>query len=503
MTPSQMLACFISLALMTCVIIVLALVRDRGKLLTGSYLFIAFMLLGWQLTAVLFVVTDGAVPLSLYDIALPFVALTVMAVLLFTLRLYNLYSRKSLAPVIMLAIIPCITIALALTNPWHEFLRLGIQSSQIRPVVLPMSMRGGWFWIHTGYCYIVSLATFAIALASYRQLPKIYRFSSRMLLLGISASIAGNVLYITQIIPVTLDFSLIGASVSLFFLYFTLHSSQGIETMNMVKDQLPDELDQAIWILDDSSQVVDSNMEARYRQFFSGAPAGEKDFSILRSALFKNVSRIVLDSDKDGSVDYYQEGKIYNLREKSIRDRRGHILGYLAICSDVTEDREIIRLLEDAAGLDALTGLLNIHSIKKQQAGYDTEENLPLAVIMADLNNLKEVNDSLGHQQGDVMLRSAAEALTKAAPPSASVARVGGDEFMVLAPGFSPARAEGLIADIRARLASQRQKRPFEVSLALGYEVKQDLDQPLEDVIRQADKAMYEDKALWHARQNG
>lgn len=504
MNTVQVVICYALLAALTCACIVSALLKDRAKRLTRSYLFLAFMILGWQLTVIAFQLSGGgSLSLFLYDLNLPFVALSVMAALLFTLRLYNLDDYRGAVPLMLLAVIPFITTVLVLTAPWHDFVREGMQVVQVQPVIQISSTRGPWFWMHAGYCYVVSLVTLFIALARYTSLPKIYRHSSVMLLAGLTASLVGNVLFLLRLFPVPLDFSLIGASVSTACLSVSLRSSEGIETLNRAKNKLLDELSQSVWILDDSGRVAGSNLEARYQQFFAGVTQDERDFAVLRAKIFAKAQREEPAREEDGGVDYYMNGPdagVCNLREKTITDKRGRTLGRIAISSDVTEDRETLRLLEEAAGLDALTGLLNRHRMQEILTKADRAENLPLAVVVGDLNNLKNVNDRLGHQQGDVMLRVAAETLVTAAPPSASVARMGGDEFMLVVPRFSQEQADRLVREIRARLVRQQGNRPFEVALALGAAVKEGATQPLDEAIHRADQAMYADKSMWHER---
>lgn len=92
---------------------------------------------------------------------------------------------------------------------------------------------------------------------------------------------------------------------------------------------------------------------------------------------------------------------------------------------------------EDRAGRDALTGLLNRVGLDRSIDLLGLEPPQPLAVLFVDLDGLKQVNDTLGHDAGDVLIRTAAARLRVSLRAGDLVARQGGDEFVVVAPGIS------------------------------------------------------------------
>jgi diguanylate cyclase (GGDEF)-like protein len=122
-----------------------------------------------------------------------------------------------------------------------------------------------------------------------------------------------------------------------------------------------------------------------------------------------------------------------------------------------TEDKlaQALASLQDLVVTDALTGVANRRRFDSSLASEwrrARRERVPLALLLVDLDNFKNVNDSYGHQAGDVVLRSVANTLARFAQRAGEVvARYGGEEFALLLPNTTPERAVA-IAD-QARLA--------------------------------------------------
>jgi diguanylate cyclase (GGDEF)-like protein len=108
--------------------------------------------------------------------------------------------------------------------------------------------------------------------------------------------------------------------------------------------------------------------------------------------------------------------------------------------------------LHQGAVTDPLTGLLNREGLREAAARAAAgcgKRRLPLTVVHLDLDDFKEVNDSFGHAAGDRLLRACAEGWSAALGDGDALARVGGDEFLLLLPGSDRAAAERLVERMR------------------------------------------------------
>lgn len=142
---------------------------------------------------------------------------------------------------------------------------------------------------------------------------------------------------------------------------------------------------------------------------------------------------------------------------------------------------------------DSLTGLYNRRFFEEELKRLDTQRQLPISIIVADINGLKIINDSLGHKEGDRLLIKAAGILKDEVRQEDILARQGGDEFAFLLPKTEQAGAEKIIERIRAR-AKETENDHLSVSIALGVSTKEQADQDISEVLIEADNKMYQNK---------
>lgn len=138
---------------------------------------------------------------------------------------------------------------------------------------------------------------------------------------------------------------------------------------------------------------------------------------------------------------------------------------------------------------DQLTGLYNRRFYEMEIRRLDTE-HLPITFILADVNGLKLTNDAFGHMTGDQMLIRIAALLQEACRAEDIVARVGGDEFVMLLPRTSREEAEGIIRHLEQMISEER--NDFMVySVSFGFATKDTAEQKMTDVFQEAENAMY------------
>ncbi|MEO6696758.1 MAG: EAL domain-containing protein, partial [Gammaproteobacteria bacterium] len=153
--------------------------------------------------------------------------------------------------------------------------------------------------------------------------------------------------------------------------------------------------------------------------------------------------------------------------------------------------------LSHQASHDALTGLPNRHMLYdrlEQEIKKSHRSGLPMALLLLDLDRFKEVNDALGHAQGDVLLIEAARRITECVRESDIVARLGGDEFIVILSEVKAVNSiERIAQDIIDRLAAPFQllQETVFVSASMGITLYPNDAQTIEALMKNADQAMY------------
>lgn len=142
---------------------------------------------------------------------------------------------------------------------------------------------------------------------------------------------------------------------------------------------------------------------------------------------------------------------------------------------------------------DQLTGLYNRRFLVEAMEKLDMKDNYPLALIMADVNGLKLINDSFGHAYGDELLVKTAEVIRSGCREGDIAVRVGGDEFVILLPKTDAAATEKIVKKIKSNCSKER-VASIELSVSFGWEIKVNEYDEINVIYKKAEDHLYKRK---------
>ncbi len=278
-----------------------------------------------------------------------------------------------------------------------------------------------------------------------------------------------------------------------------------IEFQKNITRQIMDILPGMIFCKDRNGKYIYANKE--YRDFYQKqgieSIIGKNDYEInvdekqvkefleqdkRITSLKENVRREVVLDDGDKEV-------IKEVVKMPLLDINGNVKGIIGRALDISENKRAQSRLEYLSYTDILTGTKNRTFFEESEGEFNKKENFPLGVIMGDVNGLKLVNDTLGHNEGDKLLKAVAKVLKEVCGERGRVFRFGGDEFIITIKNTSLKYCEELVYKIYER-CKEHNSDLFNISIALGAAMKYNNNKDIYQVVKEAEDKVYRKKLL-------
>ena len=176
-----------------------------------------------------------------------------------------------------------------------------------------------------------------------------------------------------------------------------------------------------------------------------------------------------------------------------IKDQDGQITGVVIVFRDFSDKKEKQEQIEYLSFHDHLTGLYNRRYFDEELKRLNTPRNLPLSLLIFDVNGLKLTNDAFGHIAGDRLLKKVAQTMQEISRSDDIIARIGGDEFVILLPQTEIQEAKELAKRINTALSHEHLEAGH-ISISSGWSVKSTADEEITDVFKTAENKMYQYK---------
>ena len=421
---------------------------------------------------------------------------------------------------ILLSFQPVISLLLQWTNSYHHLLYNSLRVVQSEGSVMMELTRGPWYFFNIVYSYAaIVIGIFLMSQAALRSGP-LYRYQYRLVLVACLLPWGGNILNESYFSSFTnLDIAPLTFGISGIIFAFAVLRTHFMDLIPVARSYLIETMHDGVLVLDGQNRIVDINpaMET-FIQGKASSYIGKNAFEALKPWMEKtgliqdeNESRSELTVPLDPSL-------YLDLRVTPLYDRNQVLSGRLMVFRDITERKQVERQLRHAnyklqgqlieIGLlqsklreqairDSLTNLFNRRYLEEtldRELSRAARENYPVCVIMIDLDHFKRINDTYGHEAGDLVLRAIADVLTEHSRRGDFACRYGGEEFVITMPNITMdvayERAESLRQSLNL-LNVPYEYYSLSVTISMGIACFPESGQTRESILRAADRALY------------
>jgi len=350
-------------------------------------------------------------------------------------------------------------------------------------------------FISNVYLMVVLMKSYLLCFNVLYQMPKHMRRSAYLMLYAITSILLANVItwyftfqnYLQEVILAIVYIMALSVFHKAFFI---TNSSNVIVTS---REFVFSNLSTIVFSISLKGNILDWNKKDKDACRPLPAPKYKEPYARYRKRILEECNATISPHDEnilnivDGDREY---SFMFTWHEISFLGRK---FGYLVEIAEVTKSYEKLRYIEEIAYYDTLTSLRNRNAYMEKVSEL-TEKEMPLLVIIGDVNNLKKTNDIRGHLYGDKLLLTITDAVRKNAPESAFVARIGGDELVLLVPNSSENDARAFIDNVTKMLNAISDTEIGTPSISWGYSMMYNISDNYNDIFRAADAIMYQEK---------
>ena len=462
----------------------------------------------WSLILALYYLYPGIVLLpriySLVYVAVPFTSLTFFYFCFTYTFPQKIHWMKYL---LWLMIIPLITATLTIVPDYNKYFVVFTTNLSYIPYRHIEEIYQPWFYVHSAYSYALVLV------GTIFLIIKVKYPSTQNRKLCIYAIIA-TTLFILRNVYLTFTksdaaiwfmpiFSI--AITTLFFL--VVYADEGEVIVSKGQEKLMKAMLFPIFFLNKDENIVYANEEAfricpniyKDLEFTDSLQDIMAHFSpyyidtkIAQNELFSSDTNIILQSKANGNIFYLHKQEI-SLKGKKRQDEKGSMLMFVPISSM----QNFFATLEDKAFRDPLCDCYNRHFLEIKQAEFSVPNDslrklLPISFIMCDIDGLKVVNDTHGHDKGNEYITLCHDIIRSSVHADDFIFRLGGDEFLVIMSNTEQRVVQERVLTIEAKM--QEIKKEYNTSISLGSATATELPIDYLQLISDADQDMYKKK---------
>lgn len=394
--------------------------------------------------------------------------------------------------------VPLITMILRLTNDYHYLYFASITYTNAYGTTLLAKTMGPWAYVQMIHAMLMLLLAMGFFIYDSTKSEERQRGKVLFVIVATLFGVAGLLLSVIKPFGLLIDYMALCLPITSIAVIVAIARYDLLETRSIARSRAFETNDDALLLVNRNGKILDYNSSAKNVFDQIHIPLNNAHLSKLLDSspdllkALNGTETAIVELNMDSEQCYYE------VTTKAI-DNRKVPRGWIKELHDITPIYRLNKRLREQAMTDELSTLGNRRAFMttgREWVARSDAKGSSLHLLMLDLDHFKNINDCYGHPAGDIVIRSFSQILRGHFGAHDLVARLGGEEFAVLHTDSDETDIHQLVDALLLSTAQRTyhyQDAQFHVTVSIGMTQKQP-DQTLEDMMRQADKALYESK---------
>ncbi|MGM0846445.1 MAG: histidine kinase N-terminal 7TM domain-containing protein [Bacillota bacterium] len=398
----------------------------------------------------------------------------------------------------LLFLLPILTVFTHHTNELHHLYYTSIQLREAAPLTIVEMTYGPFFYIHALYLFLCLSTSIILLLLQLKKAPFRFRMQITLMVLGLFVPIAANYFYLNKFSIHGIDLGPVSMSLSFILHGIALFSYQMFSVLPIAREKVFESMLEGVIVLGQKAAVLDYNKAVlKVVPELCPLAIGKPVHSVLHDLELAEL--ICIGKERDYKTKKGGSGEHYQVRFSPILHKKREVIGSIITFMNISERVLLQDRLKNLASFDGLTKVYNrTYFLEKAESRLESQVS-GASLILFDIDHFKNVNDTYGHEAGDLVLFQVAHEAKSQLRSQDILGRYGGEEFIILLPETTTEEAFIIANKLRIGISSILVKAghmPIQVTSSFGISYLSAMDdffskESFKEAIGKADQALY------------